>query len=127
MPDAPPHTRRVLWVLAAAVLIPVVLLSIGPDPDVGSGPWQTAWHGAAYAALTVCLLFAAVWSPGRGRGPFPAGAALVVGGTIGVGVLIEVAQLAVGRDADPIDALANAIGAVVGYGLWRALHQRSTS
>jgi VanZ family protein len=119
--------RFALWVLSAGILIPVVLLSLGPDPDVTSGLWQTVGHAVGYALLTVSLLFAAAWNPGRSHHPVRNRAAFIVGATIGLGVLIEVSQLLTGRDADPLDVAANASGVLVALGVWLLLRRRLAS
>ena len=113
-----------LWLLSAGILITVVLLSLGPDPDVTSGLWQTVGHAVGYALLTVSLLLAAAWGPGRGHHPVRNRAAPIVAATIGLGVLIEVAQLLMGRDADPLDVMANATGVLVAFGAWLLLRRR---
>jgi VanZ family protein len=113
-----------LWLLSAGILISVVLLSLGPDPDVTSGLWQTVGHAVGYALLTVSLLLAAAWSPGRRHHPVGNRAAPIVAATIGLGVLIEVAQLLMGRDADPLDVVANATGVLVAFGAWLLLRRR---
>jgi VanZ family protein len=113
-----------LWLLSAGILIPVVLLSLGPDPDVTSGLWQTVGHAVGYALLTVSLLLAAARRPGQGRYPVRNRAALIVGATVGLGVLIEVSQLLTGRDADPLDVAANSTGVLVAFGAWLLLRRR---
>jgi VanZ family protein len=113
-----------LWLLSAGILISVVLLSLGPDPDVTSGLWQTVGHAVGYGLLTVSLLLAASSSSGRAHRPLRYRAVPIVAATIGLGVLIEVAQHLMGRDADPLDALANATGVLIALGAWLLLRRR---
>jgi VanZ family protein len=105
-----------LWWLAVAV---VVVLSLVPPP-----PMELPRHGdkiehlLAYAALAAAAV--QVWRPGR---PL-----LLVGlGLVLMGVLLEFAQgaLTATRQADPADALANALGVLLGlltvFTPWRDL------
>ncbi|GGK61990.1 VanZ family protein [Rufibacter glacialis] len=45
------------------------------------------------------------------------------------GILVEVLQgsMSMGREADPVDALSNTIGGVIGLGLWFLLPRRSAA
>jgi len=78
-------------------------------------------HFVAYASLSAALLFAAVWRRGRGPGPFPNGAATIVLAIVAFGAGIEVLQGLLGRDAEILDATANAGGSITGLLVWRAV------
>ncbi len=80
-------------------------------------------HGLAYAVDTFLLLLAVVWRPGRPQ----ALVAWVVPILLGVALLggaIELAQEAVGRDADPLDWLADVAGIAIAGLVFRTLRAR---
>ena len=111
-----------LWCLTGLMLAGIAYWSLTPSPSLPS-PFPQAdkvYHALAYAGLTICVLLTAVWRPGRGSGPLPH-AWTVVAGAIALGVALEVVQAFVHRDPDLFDALADAVGVLVGYGAWRAL------
>jgi VanZ family protein len=118
------RSRAWLWILSGGSVIPVLLLSLGLDPGLTSGLWDRVGHALGYAALTGSSLFAGVWSPGRGYGPFRSRAAVIVAAAIGLGLLIEIAQVAFHRDTDLVDALANATGALLAFAVWQLLRWR---
>lgn len=111
-----------LWWLA---LLVVIVLSLVPPPAVAMPRHgDKVQHLFAYAALAAAAV--QVWRPGRPL--LLAGVGLVL-----MGVLLEFAQgaLTATRQADPLDALANALG--VGLGLltvltpWRDALPRATA
>lgn len=116
----------VLWTVAVAMLLTVVLYSLGP----GAGPSgifaaDKLWHALAYGALTGVWLLAAVWRPGRGPGRYPGGAAPIVIGTVVLGGFLELLQALVGRAADPFDWLANVLGVALVSGAWFLVRRRA--
>lgn len=76
-------------------------------------------HYLAYTGLTMSTLLAAVWAPVRGEGRFPSSPLTIVIGAFLFGVGIEVVQGPLPeRDAELLDAFANAAGAVTALILW---------
>jgi VanZ family protein len=118
-----------LWVAAAALLIWIVVVSLGPVPSAAPEfAWSDkAYHAAHYAVLAGLVLLAAVWRPGRGPGPWADHAPAVVLGLIGLGAALEVLQAFVGRQPDVVDLLADALGVAVAAGLWLVVRGRAGS
>ena len=110
-----------LWCLTLLVLAAIAYWSLTPSPPLPARFPQAdkVYHALAYAVLTGCVLFTAVWRPVRGPGPLSR-PWTVVAGTIALGVALEIIQAFVHRDPNVLDALADAIGAAAGYGVWRA-------
>ena len=115
-----------LWGLAAASAGLTLWLSLGPvPPDTGSFPGaDKAFHGLAYFVTTLLILFAAVWRPGRGPGPFVRFAPALIAAIVSSGLVVEILQsmLTAKREAELGDWLADALGtlmAVVAHGLVR--------
>jgi VanZ family protein len=76
-------------------------------------------HYIAYTALNMSLLLAAVWAPVRGEGRFSWAALPITLIAFGFGVAIEIVQGPLPeRDAELLDALANAGGAITALVLW---------
>jgi len=119
-----------LWALGGALLIAIVILSLGPKgPPQPFSLADKLWHGLAYFALTGCLLLAAVWRPGRGSGLLPGAAGAITVGAVVLGVILEIAQAFdpfADREGDVADWLANAIGVLVGFGVWSYLRSRTS-
>lgn len=128
MTQAPPrrpidaYVDMGLWCLTGAMLAAIAYWSLAPSPSlpVRFPQADKVAHALAYAGLTVCVLLAAVWRPARGPGPISR-AWTVVAGAIVLGAALEVVQAFVHRDPNLFDAIADAVGAAVGYGAWRAL------
>lgn len=114
----------VLWIAAASTLATVVVFSVGPGAaPTGIFAADKLWHAIAYGALTGAWLLAAVWRPGRGPGRFPGGAPLILIGAAVLGALLELLQGVVGRFADPLDWLANLVGAALAAAAWLLLRR----
>ncbi len=116
-----------LWFASIALLAATFVLSLGPaPPGLNAFPASDkVVHAAGYAALTGCWLLAAVWRPGRGAGPFPRAAWLVVAAAVVLGSGIEVGQHFVDRSADPLDALADIAGVLAALWAWTSLRRRA--
>lgn len=111
---------RVLWALAFVAALALAYLSLGPPPT-GAGQVipDKAGHAVAYTVTVLLFLFAAVWRPGRGSGPFPRSALTIATGAFAASVAIEFLQETYfSRDGDVADALANLVGSVVALTLW---------
>jgi peptidoglycan/LPS O-acetylase OafA/YrhL len=114
----------VMWIAVIAALIAVVMFSLGPDPlpDLGTGigpaTVERLPHAVAYAALTGLILLA--WRPRRREGRAWLRVAMLAVGMLAIGVVLEVGQALVDRDADPYDVLANAAGVGVAVSVWAA-------
>ena len=106
--------------IAFLVLGALVAVSLGPFPlpDMPE-PLEPLPHAIAYAAATFCLLTVL-----EGRGDLRRPVIGVVALSIFLmGVGLELGQIAVGRDVELADVLANALGvvtAVVGVSLIRS-------
>jgi VanZ family protein len=104
--------RPVFW-LAVAVLTIMSLLPTERLPEFTASIWDKAQHAAGFSLLSVLGLWA---YPGRGQRT-----ALMLGGLVSLGAVIEVAQGASGwRHADLLDAVANAVGVAMGWALMHA-------
>jgi hypothetical protein len=114
--------RWITPALAIVALITVVTLTLGPDvvAGLGAGTLDRTAHGGAYAALTAASLLALPWMVRR-RGGVGIGIALLLVITIcAFGGLMEILQGLEHRDADILDAAANAAGAFTVFALWLA-------
>ena len=117
-----PLIDALLWFLVLVMAVVVVYTSV-------STPTGNTWpisdkvlHYLAYTGLTLSLLLAAVWAPVRGEGWFPTAAPWVALVAFVFGVAIEIVQGPLPeRDAELLDALANAGGAVTALTLWTLL------
>jgi VanZ family protein len=115
-PSRPPSERvvdAVLWALAVACAAVTIWFSFGaPPPGAALFPWaDKAGHAIAYFATTLSFLFAAVWRPGRGPGPFPRLGWVLAPAAVGVGVVVEILQgLTPTRSAELKDIVAEALG-----------------
>ena len=111
-----------LWMAAAALLAADLWLSLGPPPEeVARVVSDKLLHAGAWAATASAFLLAAVWRPGRARGPYPAAAPLivVVGCILAAG--IEPAQGLVGRETEVLDAVAGIAGVLGASAAWWGL------
>jgi lipopolysaccharide/colanic/teichoic acid biosynthesis glycosyltransferase/VanZ family protein len=91
------------------LVVMIVLASFGPDLLAGSGTVVAHMaHALAYAALTASLVIA--WSAQRSRGWWVR-ALLFACLAIMFGAVVEIAQPAVGRDAEWLDLAFDAAGA----------------
>jgi VanZ family protein len=108
-----------LWALVVVMAVLVVYTSVSAPGD-GSLPLSDkVLHYLAYTGLTMSMLLAAVWAPMRGDGRFPAAPLLIATVASLFGVAIEIVQGPLPeRDAELLDALANAAGAVTALVLW---------
>jgi VanZ family protein len=111
------------WAVPAAVLTLVLVLSLWTDVSLGSDLRELLAHAAAYAVATASLL-AAGRPHGAVTGWSTAGAARIGLLLIGTGLIVEVGQLWVGREADPLDVLADAVGVGTALGIWFLLRSR---
>ena len=115
-----------LWVAAIGFVVATLVYSLGPPPAaLRSFPnADKVAHALGYAAMTLTWLLAAVWRPGRQAGDVTKQvkqAVLIVGGAILLGSFVEVAQHSFHRDADVVDAMADAAGALAGLIAWTAM------
>ncbi|HEY7280007.1 MAG TPA: VanZ family protein [Actinomycetota bacterium] len=119
------------WIAAVGSIVATVVYSLGPAPsELNAFPFaDKVFHATAYGAITLTWLLAAVWRPGRGGGVLAGDGVPLVIGAIVLGAGIEVAQHFVSRDAQFLDAVADVVGALVGYAVWRLVRalDRSTS
>ncbi len=114
----------VLWGTAVATLAAMAFESLTPAPARVLGLPEELYHSLSYLPLTFLLLLAAVWSPIRGRGPFPRAAWIVAAAAVVFGVGMELAQaFAPPRQPDVLDAVANALGAAAALGAWALLRR----
>jgi hypothetical protein len=112
----PIGARSLFRVIAIAILVGIVLMTIGPDviPGLGAGLLDRSAHALAYAAGMAVLLVV-------GRTPprwVVTRLVLAAAGLIALGAVLELIQGLEGRDADPVDAAANALGVLSVLMLW---------
>ena len=124
------QTRAVdgaLWTCSALLGLAILGLSLGRPPDVPGFHFVAAdkvGHVLAYGLLAGTLLLAGMWRPGRGRGVL-ATPWLVIGPVIVFGGLIEIAQVGAGRNADGMDLVADALGALGALAIWTWVRARA--
>ena len=104
---------------AGTVLVLVVMIAITlgpfPQPDL-PGRLDQLPHVIAYATATL-LLLPVVHGSGSAR-PRPLVVATVGGALVALGAMLELGQRFVDRDVELFDVIANALGVVVGTGVW---------
>lgn len=113
------HRRRVSIVLCLSWGAMICWMSLIPSPPEIQDPlfgWDKFQHGAAYALLALLSL-----SAFASRGSRLATTVTVVFGVIMFGGVIELAQqqFTVNRTADPMDFMANTVGAVAATLIYR--------
>jgi VanZ family protein len=115
-----------LWGLSLAILVVILVFSWATKPPLSSfSLTDKIGHALAYAALAGTLLLAAVWRPGRGPGPFPRAAVLILGGAVVFGGIAELGQgLFFHRDASFRDLLIDGAGVLAAYAVWRLMERR---
>jgi hypothetical protein len=111
-----PKSKQALLILRTAFwvgLLGVVTLSLLPVhhlPVQASLVWDKAQHATGFIGLAWVGLFA-----------YPGRTFLLCAGLLVTGAGIELAQQASGwRQGDVLDLLADALGILAGYGIWRA-------
>ncbi|MFW5686084.1 MAG: VanZ family protein [Spirochaetota bacterium] len=105
----PPILRTVVRVLLVITLVMVTILSLLPGPPAASGNLDKVTHALAYLVVAFMLVLS---TPER-----PMTALRVIGlilAAAAYGLLIEFVQRYVGREFDPLDMVANAVGAFAG-------------
>ncbi|WP_256301949.1 VanZ family protein [Haloarchaeobius salinus] len=111
------------WLGVVGVLLVIVYFSIVtvPPKPAGTTPfWDKHLHFVAYAGLALALAYATA----RRRDQPYRRAALVIGGAVGFGVLIELAQGTLSyRTFGWGDLLANTLGALL-VSLWFVVERR---
>ena len=104
----------VSWALTALCALATVWFSFfqGP-PGANAFPGaDKAGHALAYFATLLSFLFAGVWRPGRGAGPFPRFGPWAAVLAVGAGIVIEILQgMTATRTADVKDVVAEVVGA----------------
>lgn len=118
---ANPLLDALLWALVGLMAIVVVYTSVQAPGDGSLPVSDKLLHFLAYTGLTMSMLLAAVWAPVRNEGRFPTAPLAIVVLAIFFGVAIEVVQGPLPeRDAELLDAFANAGGALTALLLWMA-------
>lgn len=109
-------------VILAAAILAVSLVPDMPLPESDVQGLDKIAHAVAYAVLAAVLFF------GFGRPGAPVAGAVVRTAAVCTlyGGVIELLQRLTGRTPDPLDFLANAVGAVLGAGLAAAAARRFT-
>ena len=116
-----------LWVLCLDCLVLITWNSVGDAPAAFEIPHaDKVLHFVSYFTLTLLLLLAAVWRPGRGPSGFGDVGRIVIVAVGVFGILVEVAQgLLFERTADGVDAVMNIAGCLVAWGAWMAVRRSS--
>jgi len=111
------------WIAAFATVVAMFVYSLGPAPSIlhAFPVADKVFHASAYGAITLTWLLAAVWRPGRGGGVIAGDGLPVVLAAIFLGSAVEIAQHLVQRDAELLDAVADAVGALLGFAVWRLI------
>jgi VanZ family protein len=119
---ARPRSDRLLWAIVWVLLTADVSLSLSPQPVTtgGSSLINKALHFFGYLALTLSLLLAAVWRPGRGDGRWAHRAGHLTLAVASLGAFLELVQALIGRRPELIDTTVNAVGCMAGLLVWRA-------
>lgn len=126
---APPTARSnavdlAIWAAALLAIAGTLWFSLaspgGADALLGS---DKVGHALAYAVDTLLLLFAVVWRPGRPQ-PLVAWVVPILLGVASLGGAVELAQVALGRDADPLDWAADLVGVAVATFVFARLRRR---
>ena len=109
----------VLWVLTALCALATVWFSFFQGPPGGNAfpGADKVGHALAYFATLLSFLFAGVWRPRRGAGPFPKFGPWAAVLAVGAGIVIEILQgMTATRTADVKDVVAELVGAAAA--LW---------
>lgn len=109
------------WIAAFGTVVATFVYSLGPAPSMlhAFPAADKVVHACAYGAITLTWLLAAVWRPGRGGGVIAGSGLRVVIAAIFLGSAVEIAQHVVQRDAELLDAVADTVGALLGFAVWR--------
>jgi VanZ family protein len=103
-----------LWALTLVFATGTMWFSfVSPPPGANLFPGaDKVQHCVAYFATALSFLFAAVWRPGRGDGPFAGLGNWILVGVVVAGVAIELIQAQTpDRSAEFADVVAEAVGA----------------
>jgi hypothetical protein len=108
------------WIAAFGTVVATFVYSLGPAPAAlhAFPVADKVFHTSAYGAITLTWLLAAVWRPGRGGGVIAGDGLGVLIAAIVLGSTVEIAQHLVHRDAEVLDAVADTVGAVLGFAAW---------
>jgi VanZ family protein len=124
----PSRLDILLWVLTALSAGLTLVFSIGLRPPgvAGLRHADKMWHGLAYFTTSLLFLFAAVWRPGRGSGPFPhAGIVFALLGSAAGGV-VEIAQgFTARREPELLDWVTEVVGILAALGVVVAVRARA--
>jgi len=119
-----------LWILTGLFATTTIWFSfVAPPPGVNLFPGaDKVQHGIAYFATTLSFLFAAVWRPGRGDGPFPRLSRWIFAAVVIVGIVVEAIQEQTpARTAELADVAAEAIGAGAAIAIHAGIRRWSRS
>ena len=142
----PSVAGAILWILAAALFVTIVTLSVIPENQAGSLADAThvpavaagasisstvqdaALHCLFYAPFTLILLLAAAWRPGLPPRRSGRAALLVILAAGSMSLLLEMAQAAwFGRSAELVDVVGNVVGLALGAVAWRGIERVYTA
>lgn len=112
----------IFWAMPIALMVAalVIVLTSQPPPP----PLDKILHAVGAAVLTISLLLAAVWRPGRGEGAYPRGGIFVTGFVVLLAVAVELFEELHYRLIEGWgwgDLAAGVGGATIGWGIWAAL------
>lgn len=112
-----PRTRRIARVLeAAAVAIAVVAMLLGPNgfDSLLLDTAANAMHGVVFVVIAIALASFIERAHSRARRSNVVRTTLVLGACAVIGVLVELAQPLLGRDAEIKDVINDLLGACIG-------------
>ena len=127
-PQDRPLLDAFLWLLVVVMAALVAYTSLKAPGDGSLPGSDKLLHFLAYTGLTLSTLLAGVWAPVRGLGRLPKSALPLTVASFLFGVVIEVVQGPMpGRDAELLDAFANAGGAMTAFVIWALWRIGATS
>jgi VanZ family protein len=121
-----PWVEPAIWLVALACLALTVTFSIlrPPQPPAVVPASDKFLHFGAYFTTTLAFLLASVWRPGRGAGRWPKAGFAIVAAAIVLGVAMELVQSTIGRDAEVLDVVADAAGALAACAAWTLVRRK---
>lgn len=124
-----PVVDAIFWAIPLLLLLFGIFRSL--QPETSGLRLDLLHHGLGSVALSLSLLLAAVWRPGKGDGLYPNGQWWVVGVVVAMGGLIEMTQVVSGDSrfgsaASFRDLTLDTLGALCGWAIWKGVRVASS-